>query len=249
MGDVNDRDPIPGFRDQLVAAGGAYHARRRRRTVAARRAVTAAGAVLVVVIAAVAAMIGGGDPAGASVTITRVGDHWEVVVAGDDVTAAAVAEALVEHGVAADVAAVPVGPSRVGQFVSGDDGVRPAGGQLSASTVRFPVTDRSVRLLFGRPAGPGEDYLAVSDAFAAGEPLECVSDVWGAPAAPAVRKVAARFVDVTVLDADGQPVEGPVDGVVGDVLVVGPGRAIIRLGDGPSPAGGIVEGTSECPVG
>lgn len=219
-------DPIPGLRDQLLAGGARLHARRRRRQERFRRAAAAAAFGTVFAVAVVVAFSwGGSEPASASVIVARVDGMWEVVVAGDDATAAMVEAALADRGVDGTVDAVPVGPSRVGQFVSGDGAVAPAGGRLSASTVRFPGDSRTVRLLFGRPAGPGEPYAAFSDAFAAGEPLACVDNVWGEPVGTALQVVNGVFDQVTVVGEDGRP--GALDGMIAEVVVPEPGRAVV----------------------
>lgn len=241
-------DPQGMFRDELVAAGARHHARRRHRLTVLRRAGSAVAAILIVSVAAIAAVGSfASKPASASVIVTRDGNMFEVLVADDDATAAMVEAALADHGADAVVDAVPVGPSRVGQFVSGDGTVSPSGGQLSSATVRFPADQRRVHLLFGRPAEPGESYVAVSDAFAAGEPLECRDGIWRERAEVAVPAVRVRFDDVTVLGDDGQPVDDPSAGTVGDVVVIAPGRALVRIHAGEVPPG-TVDGSAECPL-
>lgn len=240
-------DPLPGFREQLLAAGAGHHARRRHRQETVRRAGAGVAAVVVALAALAAFGWAGSGTASASVIVARDGNMWEVLVADDDATAAMVESALHREGVDAVVDAVPVGPSRVGQFISGDGTVEPAGGQLSAVTVRFPASQRRVHLLFGRPAGPGEGYVAASDAFGPGEPLECVDGVWRADVAAALARVRDRFDHVVVLDDRGEQVNGPPAGVVGDVIVSGPGRAFVHVHSGPVPDG-TVTGSARCPL-
>ena len=234
MGDVTTPpDPMPGLREQLLAGGARLHDRRRRRQKLARRAGSVAAAVAVLVLGAVAVFSWGAtQPVSASVVVTRVGDMWEVVVASDDATAAMVETALRDQGVDAHVDAVPVGPSRVGQFVSGNGAVSPSGGDLSGPSVQFPAGQETVRMMFGRPARSGESYMAFSDAFARGEPLECVEDVRGAPATSALAAVKAAFDEVSVVDENGQSMPDMVDGVVADVIVVDPSRAVVWVQPG-----------------
>lgn len=240
---------MPGLREQLLAGGARFHERRRRRRELARRAGSLAAAVAVSVAGVVAVFSwGAGQPASASVVVTRVGDVWEVVVASDDATASMVETALRDQGVDAHVDAVPVGPSRVGQFVSGDGAVSPSGGDLSGPSVQFPAAQVTVRLRFGRPARSGESYMAFSDAFAPGEPLECVEGVRGAPATSALAAVKAVFNEVSVVNENGQPMPDMVDGVVADVIVVDPSRAVVWVQPGRSESGQPVD-PPQCPTG
>lgn len=242
-------DPVPGLKEELLAAGVRHHDRRRRRQAQARRAVSATAAfVIIAAMAVITLSWPDGKTASASVVVTRSGDMFEVVISPDVATAALVKDALSDHGVDALVEAVPVGPSRIGEFVSGDNAVAPSGNGPSGTSVRFPAGQSRVHLLVGRPAEPAETYLAVSDAFAAGEPLECVDDVWAQPASSALPSIEAAFDDVTILGDDGQA-SAATAGIVGDVLAIGPGRAVVRVHEtetGPPP--GTVVGSRKCPL-
>lgn len=247
-------DPVPGLRDALVSAGHRRIAVRARRRAAMVRAGALSTVAVVVVAASLLFSTISSDPASAGVTVTLVDGRWVVAVVDDTVRADRIEAVLEDAGIVATVDAVPVGPSRVGTFLSGDGAVTLVGGDgVSSATVTFDDDVPTVSILFGASAAPGDDYVAFSDAFAPGEPLACELELVGASFADVAETFGARFETVAVLGVDGSPVDavGPVEGRVVDVTVVAVGEARVVVDDRPAgTATEIVGGRrpgSDCP--
>ena len=238
---MRDRSDL---RSELVLAGHRRNELRARRT-RSRRVVVGAASAFAAVIFGLVVFVAVGDqsPAGASVVVERVGDRWHVTLTDSEPSIEMIEDELRAAGIEAEVTAVPVGPSRIGQFVGGDHHVRLVGNaDVSSSLVEIPVDAPSVRLRVGRPAAGDEPYEAFSDAFASGEPIEC-SGVWGTDS---VEVVQARIDDVTVVGEDGGA--PPSNGVVADVRMLSPARALVFVADSP-PADAPDLGSDRCPVG
>lgn len=247
---MTEQDLLPGFRQALVDAGHRANRRRYKRRAAVRR--TAAAVVVLVITLSGAAFYAVTDesPASADVVVTRVGDTWQVHVTSQAATARQVEEHLQDSGINALVETVPVGPSRVGEFVSGDANVRLVGEDpQSSSVVEIPVDAPIARLHFGRPAESHERYETFSDAFAAREPLEC-TDLDGLPARVALREITALVNDVSVVDAAGREIQinDVADShIVTEVLMLSPMRARATVVHSTRSTRSTTHGTTRCP--
>jgi hypothetical protein len=189
---------IPGLGEELTAAAGRLHRRRRRRLRAA-----AAGSLAVVFIAAMAVTATiDAPPAAAGLEITERDGRVEVRLTDIETRPHVVEDALEAADIDADVAAVPVSPSLIGQFIrisgSNDAGIEPLDGD-GLSAPGFSVSagfDGHLDLSLGRPAEAGEALLAFGNALSAGEPLECL-DLLGAPVRQ-LADVAAAHPDLEI---------------------------------------------------
>jgi hypothetical protein len=190
------------LRDQLVRAAG------RRRALALRRTAMRAGAVAAVVVAAVGAVsLARPEPASAGVDI-KVEDGLLVVRLTDyENRDSAIQRAIRDAGVDVAVTSAPTGPSLVGHFTSASisdsdfpDALReldPTGAGFAAFSI--PVDwPGHLDLVVGRPAEPGEAYVAFTDAFAPGEPLAC-SGLLRATLADASAKLAGTPLSAKVM--------------------------------------------------
>jgi hypothetical protein len=190
------------LRAELLAAATRVVAARRRRA----RRVAAASAVVVVlalvVSASVLVRLDLGRVASADVVVEV--DDGEVVVTLQDIEQRPerIEAAVRAAGLDVSIAAVPVGPSRVGRFLG-----RETAGSVPPELrwlddlrgFALPVGwSGSLRLLVGEPADGDEPYAVFSDALLPGEPLACRAIV-GRRAADvaaelATTDVAARYV-------------------------------------------------------
>lgn len=157
--------------------------RRRRRLGAQILAGVAAAAAAVVV--AVSLDTAQRQPAAASVEVEVTGGRVELRLADLEANPADITEAAAEAGLDVRVVEVPVGPSMVGRFadMSADRPLPRTLERHDAATGGFSGFsiprwwDGTLTLFVGRTAREGEGYKSSSNAFAPGEPLECVNIV------------------------------------------------------------------------
>ena len=196
------------LRDELSAA--AERDERGRRPRRLRQVGLAVAAAVVALLAAWT--LGTSGPATADVEVTRRGDRVEVVLTDPDTDPDELVRAVRDAGFDAELRRVPTGPSAVGRYLGhyGDDGIEDLQVHVDDGTTRvgFSIPKGwQGRLVIreGRPARAGEAYVASTDAFAAGEPLEC-SGVRGDP----VRAVAGRLDPLVVrVQVVGPDATGP----------------------------------------
>lgn len=249
---VDDRPPLPRLRAALLDAARSRPAPRSLGRIRYSPLIAGAG-IAAVFIVTLGFIFGPAEVVGADVLVDRDGDHWVVRIRDAAVQPRGVESALKERGIGAHVTAVPVGPSRVGQFVALGGGVVLVGGDsVSSATVRVPVGAPGLRLRLGRAAHPGESYSAPSDAYARGEPLEC-SGFWGKRVGEVADELPARFPGrIEWRSGDGAGVTDPrPDDVVTDALVHAPDRLLVVLGhEAATPFHTAASrGTPACPVG
>lgn len=255
------RPSLPTLRSALIRAAERNHldaARHQHHPVAWRRprllpglALAVAAGGLIVLLVMTASLIIGADPVAADVTVTRSGDEWVVRIHDASTTPEAVEAALRAEGLRASVNGVAVGPSRVGEFVNTGGALLEGPDPTSSDSIRVPVTAGAVALMVGRPAEPGESYLAPSDAYADDEPLEC-SGLWGLPAPDAVPELRRRVGQVELVRADGQPAsEPPEEGFVTDAVMTSADSVRVYISDeAASPfREPLSNGSAQCPVG
>ena len=170
------------LRAELMAAATRERPSRRRRGVAA----IVAGAIGTAAVAFLT--LAGPGPARADVEITVDGDRVAVRIMDLMTTPDEVRRAFVEAGLDARIDSSPAGPSNVGRFVGvvidgkGSPTVRYDGERDAMGFKGFSVPadwEGTLVISLGVPAEPGEPYRVASNAFAAGEPLHCVSLVGG----------------------------------------------------------------------
>jgi hypothetical protein len=155
-----------------------------------RAALLAAGAVAALVVALVVVAFApfdrGSQPASAEVDVSHQGGQVRVRLLDRRTTPSEIERATAAAGLDVQVALVPVGPSKVGRFVSA---INEGGPEVEEQEVRgdsflaFSVPEGNpgrLTLELGRAARDGERYGHGSDAFAPGEPLACL-DLIGEP--------------------------------------------------------------------
>jgi hypothetical protein len=211
-----------------------------------------AAAVMLTVVLFVA--VSKDDTASAGVEIHVVDGRLQVALTDVETRAEFVENAVADAGLDISVTSEPVGPSIVGRFVS-------AGGQDSTvidhldergdrSFIGFSVPlhwPGHVDVVLGRAAKRGEDYVALSDAYAAGEPLSCTG-IYGQTAAAAAAQLeqlgldaafqpfvdgrAQPLVDVRAIDAAAER-----EWSVSDAVALSPKRVVLTItADGIAPA-------------
>lgn len=208
--------------DQLVAAAGRLNHRRRR-----RRRLGAAVAVVAVVSAGLAGIpwLTDTDPAAAAIHIETLpnGDLALTLAVGaqlDDAVAI-----LCDAGFDVALETTPTGPSRVGEVTSLS---APAGaGDQVVVDGDDPPT---ITLAYGVLAAPGETYLAPTDPWAEGEPLEGIDVDRDDPAA-VVRTAHGLGLTTRIQSpGDGQPLSDlPPRAEALFYLMLGPDLLLVQL--------------------
>lgn len=184
------------LRDELTAA--AEREPPRRRTRLGRR--IALGLVAAIAALLVGVALGPSGPATADVEVTRRDGRVEVILTDAGTDPDELVRAVRRAGFAVELEPVPTGPSAVGRYVGyfADGDVEDLQVHAGDGTTRsgFSIPEGwAGRLIVreGRPARAGEVYVASTDAFAPGEPLECTA-LRGEP----VRALVGRLDDLTV---------------------------------------------------
>lgn len=218
--------------EQLEAAAVRLHRRRRRR-------IAAAVAAAVVAVAAIAgglvAVVSGGD-AVAWVVVEHRGERVSVLLNATRMPAHALLDELAAAGVHAATEPARTGPSldgvAVSLYTSGGTTMVPDGDRYR---LEFPA-DETVVVRVGSFDGTGP-YVVPTDAFAPGEPLECIG--WPGQAAADLARAAAQVgVAVGFRDRDARPT-GDIDTtVVERAEAHGPAEVIAFVAPGTPTDGG-----------
>lgn len=256
MSDDQHAAPLPSLRSALISAASREHLPERADTdqaprhtgVPVRSSLLAVAALLVAVVLATSLLA---TPVEAGVRVRQSGDMWVIELRDASMGPRAVESALRREGIATTVIVAPVGPSRVGQFVT-TEGMELVGADASSSAIVRVPADRPVTLALGRAARRGEPYAALSDAYAAGEPLEC-SGLWGRPVGDMLTAAQQHSLSVRFLRPDGQPAgdDDLATGVVTDALLRSPDDLVVYVSEQARStfAHPPSRGSERCPVG
>lgn len=237
---MNDDELFALLRSELVAA-----ARRRYRRRRFPRLGAAAAAVLVGLVCVVALQSG---DAHAAVEVIRGNAYVEVRLVDLESRPEEIEAAAAEAGIDLRLTGVPVGPSMVGKFVSLsgtalpdeviplDPAAAADGDAVLYSGFRLrDGFDGTLRIALGRPARPGEDWVATSDASAPGELLAC-EDLTGLSTAEVARRLDGVDARVRWFAIDRGFAGEVFDGLdlyedwrVVRVLGSGPGELIVEV--------------------
>lgn len=214
------------------------------------RPVLAAAAAAVLILIGVGA-VGGlrPEPAHAAVTFAQEGGTIIATVQDPVAAAAELHDAFSQRGLDIHLRLVPASPSKVGTVIAVEDsapGIAPLAegpclGDRCPVGLRIPADFAGrAEITLGRPARPGEPYVATASAYAPGEPLAC-TQLYGSTVAEA-RAIARREnVEITwKMIQDDHAVEVPPNDVSDDWYVGGatasnPARVRMWVSTSPLP--------------
>jgi hypothetical protein len=221
------------LRDEIVSAAVRQHRARRR-----RRAIVVGGAGVVAVAGVIALVVGllvapDERPAAADGTVEVVREeHTTLVRIVDPAKPDEVVADLRAIGLDVERVERPTGPSLVGAVVSlvVEDSTPTDGTEFLSAYV---APGSHVEVGVGVPANEGEAYAVGTDAFAAGEPLDCLG--WPGQTGAELAVVAERAgISLQVIDEEQGPVEHiPTDRVVLRGTAISVDRVLVSVGPGP----------------